>query len=177
MESFLRSLAILESPEQPSRAGAQSGFSLLELLIVLTIVAALTGLSVAWLEGGNAPSLDSARERLRTDLERAAIQAMEQQQVIGMRPNETGYEFVTRDTGSAEWRTLETSDLPARRWPLDIHLQRAPAAPEDQATPWLVWWPDGEVLGGRLSLTTGNRQRHLLIDALGVREARERDDA
>ncbi|MFM9270114.1 GspH/FimT family pseudopilin [Halomonas elongata] len=177
MESFPQSPTILGSPEQPCRAGAQSGFSLLELLIVLTIVAALTGLSVAWLEGGSAPSLDSARERLRTDLERAAIQAMEQQRVIGMRPNEAGYEFVIRDTGSAEWQTLETSTLSARRWPLDIRLQRDPAAPEDQTTPWLVWWPDGEVLGGRLRLTSGDRQLRLLIDALGVREPRERDDA
>ncbi|OBX33835.1 type II secretion system protein G precursor [Halomonas elongata] len=41
----------------------------------------------------HAPSLDSARERLRTDLERAAIQAMEQQQSSGCDPTR-------RDTSS-----------------------------------------------------------------------------
>ncbi|WP_275286136.1 prepilin-type N-terminal cleavage/methylation domain-containing protein [Halomonas elongata] len=171
-----------QPPSRHRQAGAQSGFSLLELLIVLTIIAALAGLSVAWLDGDAGPTLDSARERLRIDLERAAIQAMEQQRVIGLLPGATGYTFVTRDAGSAEWQTLEAKALPARQWQLDIHLQRDPSAPEDSMVPWLVWWPDGEVLGGHLDLVSGDRRRRLVIDALGVREtmvqdATERDDA
>ncbi|WP_137079908.1 prepilin-type N-terminal cleavage/methylation domain-containing protein [Halomonas caseinilytica] len=164
-------VAMHQRPSRHCQAGDQSGFSLLEVLIVMTIIAALTGLSVAWLEGGSEPSLDSARERLRIDLERAAIQAMEQQRAIGLRPSDTGYAFVTREPGDTTWQRLETPSLPPRRWQLDIALRRHPVSPASPATPWLIWWPDGEVLGGRLELSTDERHRHLVIDLLGIRDA------
>lgn len=161
----------------PDRQAAQAGFSLLELLIVLAIIASLAGLSVAWLEGGNGQGLAANSEQLRRDLERAALVALDEQRVVGLRPDHQGYVFVTRGRDDTTWRSLDMRRLPPRHWPDTLQLERLPSPPADDDAPWLLWWPDGEVAGGRLRLGDGQAARTLVVDALGVRFATEGDDA
>ncbi|WP_245391775.1 elongator complex 1 family protein [Salinicola aestuarinus] len=61
--------------------------------------------------------------------------------------------------------------LAARQWSRPVALEMTAAPDEaDGAEPWLAWWPQGEVLGGTLTLSSRGETRTLAVDALGVHE-------
>ncbi|GHB06532.1 GspH/FimT family pseudopilin [Modicisalibacter luteus] len=155
--------------------GHARGFTLLELLVVVVIVSLATTLSIAWLGGDDHRRLDAAAERLHGDLSLARDVAFLDQQIIGWQANAQGYRFVTwryePDTGVWRWVPLESHRLAPQTWPIPLSVEsvsaNAPSAP-DTDMPRLVWWPNGEVIGGRLILGHGGTQRALEVDALGI---------
>ncbi|MHB0776776.1 GspH/FimT family pseudopilin [Halomonas sp. WWR20] len=151
------------------------GFTLLELLVVVVIVSLATTLSVAWLGGDDHRRLDAATERLRSDLTLARDVAFLDQRIIGWQADARGYQFVTwryvPDTGEWRWVPLESQRLSPQTWPTSLSIDSVSAgAPStaDADMPRLVWWPNGEVIGGRLIIGHDGTQRALEVDALGI---------
>lgn len=155
---------------------AVRGFTLLELLVVVVIVSLTTLLSVAWLGGDGQQRLDKAADRLRSDLSLAHGIAASQQAIIGWQPTAQGYRFVTwrfvQNDGGWQWVPLASERLAPQTWPaaltLTTDLSRDAPPADGESMPQLIWWPNGEVLGGRLTLQYGTARRTLEVDALGV---------
>lgn len=153
---------------------AARGFTLLELLVVMTIVSLGTLLSVAWLGGDGQQRLDAAAERLYSDLTLARDLAVGQQAVIGWQLTDQGYRFVTwrfdQETHTWQWTLLASEQLTPQTWPAALTLDTLPMheAYADADMPRLIWWPNGEVLGGRLTLHHAGARRAIEVDALGV---------
>jgi len=152
--------------------------TLLELLVVIVIIALAASLSVAWLGGGEPARLKSSVEQLRSDMRLAGDIAFGRQRIIGWQPDTWGYRFVTWQAqpngggaNGGEWVALnDDEELPDRSWPQPATATLAPPATDD-ATPWLIWWPNGEVTGGELTLRSGQERMTLHVDALAVRLA------
>jgi type II secretion system protein H len=151
------------------------GFTLLELLVVVVIVSLATTLSVAWLGGDDHRRLDAATERLHSDLSLARDVAFLDQQVIGWQADNQGYRFVTwryePATGVWRWVPFDSPRLAPQAWPIPLSVESvsasAPSVPSADM-PRLVWWPNGEVIGGRLTLGHNGTKRALEVDALGI---------
>ncbi|MFJ4142196.1 type II secretion system minor pseudopilin GspH [Pseudomonas sp. NPDC089734] len=130
---------------------AERGFSLLEMLVVLLIIGLFSGLSVAWLDSGDAP-MQQALERLAAEARTQAAQARHSGQVLGMRWNGRQPEFVrlTRTHDQTHWVADESRMKP---WPAEL-LADWPASDEPRVvfTPAgvarasvLNWqWPEGQ---------------------------------
>ncbi|GAB2780446.1 hypothetical protein GCM10027040_03120 [Halomonas shantousis] len=161
------------------------GFTLLELLVVVVIVSLATTLSVAWLGGDDHRRLDAATERLRSDLGLARDVAFLDQRIIGWQADDQGYRFVTwryePDAGVWRWVPLESRRLSPQAWPMSLSVMSfseesvsaGAASPDAADMPRLVWWPNGEVIGGRLVIGHDGAQRALEVDALGVYRVKE----
>ncbi|WP_106477882.1 type II secretion system minor pseudopilin GspH [Phytohalomonas tamaricis] len=155
------------------------GFTLLELLVVVVIVSLATTLSVAWLGGDDHRRLDAATEQLYSDLSLARDVAFLDQQIIGWQADDQGYRFVTwRHRQNADewgWVPLGSQRLAPQAWPIPLSVESSSTSVQpvpDTDTPRLVWWPNGEVIGGRLVLGYDGTQRTLEVDALGVYQAK-----
>lgn len=154
--------------------GRHGGMTLIELLVVVVIVALGASLSVAWLGGGERGRLTTQIDRLDRDWQLAASVALGQQRVIGWRPLAEGYEFVAWQPAAngGRWVALDEDAalLPARQWADPVELSMSPPPNGEADQPWTVWWPQGEVLGGTLTLSSGETRRTLTLDASGVRQ-------
>ncbi|MFC0268765.1 GspH/FimT family pseudopilin [Kushneria aurantia] len=153
-----------------SAARAQGGFSLLELLVVIVIIALGSALSVAWLAGADdSDRLRTAARQLVGEFRLAGEVARVRQRVIGWQPVDGGYRFVSwqEESGWQPWR--ETRELTPTQWPLPVTAVRQPPPGADTALPWLIWLPDGEVMGARLLLHSGSARQALEVDGLGAR--------
>ncbi|MCG7601616.1 type II secretion system minor pseudopilin GspH [Halomonas sp. McH1-25] len=158
------------------------GFTLLELLVVVVIVSLATTLSVAWLGGDDHRRLDAAAERLHSDLNLARDMAFLDQRIIGWQADAQGYRFVTwryvPDSGVWRWVPLESQRLTPQPWPMPLAVESVTAkasSADDTDMPRLVWWPNGEVIGGRLVLDHDGARRALEVDALGVYRVKATD--
>lgn len=168
---------------------AQRGFTLLELMVVLVIMGLAASFSVAWLAGSGPQQAQEQLQQLESDWRLAADMAMGEQQIIGWQVTAQGYRFVTWSVipdqpGQGHWIPLETRHLPQRHWHQPVDLKRTPAMSTTQGTferqnnglsmaPWLIWWPNGEVLSATLRLRiqpidTAPWVRQWRIDGLGV---------
>ena len=150
----------------------QHGMTLLELLVVIVIIGLAASLSVAWLGGGEPARLKSSVEQLRSDMRLASDIAFGRQRIIGWRPGIRGYRFVTwkAQSNGGEWVPLDDEELPDRSWSQSVTATLATLATDD-AAPRLIWWPNGEVTGGELTLRSGQERMTLHVDALAVRLA------
>lgn len=92
----------------PPRARTCAGFTLLEILVVMVIIAVLAGL-VSLSVGGRAVDdrMEAESRRLEQLFRIASDEAQAKGVELGFRHTPLGFEFVTPDSGSGRWRLLE----------------------------------------------------------------------
>lgn len=152
------------------------GFSMIELMVVLFIIALGSSLTVAWLGGADTSSrLRGTAQQLAAEFQLASEVATARQQVIGWQPLAEGYRFLAWQADGSWQPWGARSGLNASHWSLPIRPERLPpmstavnGLPQREQPPWLVWWPDGEVLGGRLILHSERAHIAIDVDALSV---------
>jgi general secretion pathway protein H len=143
--------------------GAQSGFTLLEILIVAVIIAVITSMAVISTNVlGRDRQLDGEAARLQAILLEVRDEAMLQGRDVGMRVDARGYDFMRYDTRRERWE-LETDDpmlkertlpdgveaelwLESRRVQLETRVP-PPPSPEQQTVE-----ETGQALSGRTEL-------------------------
>jgi general secretion pathway protein H len=128
-----------------SRAGAaESGFTLLELLVVLAVIGLIAGLAAPRFSALAQPSLRQVATDIALELRATRLQALRSGRVVELAPAAL-----------------------AARLPASVSLAAAPAAP-------LVFYPDGRSSGGRWQVADGSSTATLEIDWLtgAVRQSR-----
>lgn len=144
----------------------QSGFTLLELLVVLVLLSAVTALvAPAFLKTGGVEVQATARN-LAAGLRRARSQAIQSNTVTAMSVDVERKEFSLSFEGSQ------------RKLPRDIELSlyTARSAIESESRGAIRFFPDGGSTGGRITVKRGPRRLHVDVDWLGGR-VRILDDA
>lgn len=151
-----------------------SGFTLLEVLVVIFIIALTTSLAVVTLGRDDQTLVDQQARQLLEDFSFARDLALNQHRLVGWHPQEQGYQFSLR-TSRGQWQAYSSRGLPQRSWQEGVRLLEQPDvlefAGQNQAdslpAPSLVFFPTGEVTPTTLTLELNNRQRSLQVNARG----------
>jgi general secretion pathway protein H len=132
------------------------GFTLMELLVVLGILGLVLTLAVPSL-GRSLPGL-----QLQTDA-RTVAAALREARMLAIGGNRE-----TRLVVDVEQRTLQLGDGDAVRLNPQLGISLLTAASEAPAaeTGGISFFPDGTSTGGRVTLSLGERQRHVVVDWL-----------
>ncbi len=152
----------------------QRGYTLLELLIVITVIAVVTGIAMLSFSGFQADPLKKELDQLRYGVELAVNEAIVRSQVLGIRFTADGYDFAWLDD-DGRWKALEGDRL------LKVHAFAAPVRGTCQVlqderiamamqpdAPEVSILPTGEVTPFACELTTvGGGQEVAQFDALG----------
>ena len=110
-------MGALTQREGRSAPGRGSGFTLVEILVVLAIVAIASG--AAWLawRGGDAASLRREAQRLAGAIEYAAQRAQWRHEELALGVDAAGFRFWRRDAERGDWASLADDDvLVAHSW-------------------------------------------------------------
>ena len=136
-----------------SRRGA-SGFTLLELMVVLGVLALLAWLALPQLAAARGPSADLIARDLVAALRDARLHAIERHRMAVF-----WLDLADRSYG--------VDGAGARRLPADSHLEMWTVA--ERATPQrgtVEFYPDGGASGGRILVERGGRRSLVTVDWL-----------
>ena len=119
----------LTPPSFRGRRAVASGFTLVEILVVLAIVAiASTGAWLAW-RGGDGPTLAREAQRFAGAVEYAAARAQWRHEDLGVAVDGAGFRFWQRDAARGAWVPLADDDaLAPHAWPEGMSLVAASRA-------------------------------------------------
>lgn len=148
------------------------GFTLIEILVVIIVVGLLAALAVVNMGGsGQAREMENEVREIYLLMQTASEQATLNNQEIGLRLLEDGYQFVVFDENNREW--VEQGQRMFRPRSLPEWLELTPliedglptlAGEEDQLEPDLVFFSSGEVTPFELEFTigSGSERKHRL---------------
>ena len=95
---------------------ARTGFTLLELLLVMTIIGILAGtVTLAMSDGGARQRVQAEAERVALAIELARMQALTRNEIWGLSISPTEYAFQTYDPADGTWRVLDEPPFVPRR--------------------------------------------------------------
>lgn len=154
---------------------AASGYTLIEVMVVVAIMAMLTSIVIPYLPVDKSKQLLAAADRFKLQIAYAQNQSILQSQDLGLITTDAGYQFVQRVPEG--WHTLDDEGLPVVE--LEKFLEQQvfiegveyiPEAPLDEGTiaPAVLFFSSGETtpFEYRLSLSSEAFVR-LNFDALG----------
>jgi type II secretion system protein H len=95
-------------------AGAPSGFTLVEVLIVVAVIAIASGIVIVNLGGDDRRSAEREATRLAGALEHAAALAQWKGETLGVSADGNGYRFWRRGAGN-RWTSVQDDDVLAPR--------------------------------------------------------------
>jgi|AntRauTorcE11897_2_1112592.scaffolds.fasta_scaffold00782_10 general secretion pathway protein H len=149
----------------------QKGFTLLEVLVVVFIIALTTSLAVVTLGRDDQTQVDQQARQLLDDFTFARDLALNQHRLVGWHVQEQGYYFSLRDSRGV-WQKYTTRGLPERPWKEGVSLREQPnrlgrEEDEEATQPSLVFFPSGEVTPATLTLVLGDQQRQVRLQAQG----------
>ncbi|MEO1244073.1 MAG: type II secretion system minor pseudopilin GspH [Pseudomonadota bacterium] len=203
MRSSRKSVAARPSPER-STCSRQSGFTLLEVLVVVFIIAVISGVSVLSL-GVLSNERDVEREATRAMalFAIAKDEAMLQGREFGVEFQRSGYRFVEYDPDSEQWfdvpgdeDLLRTYSLP-EEMELELYLddqlirlddtlaelsqlddEQSSSNPSDEYSPHVFLYSSGDMTPFELHVlrTSDNARIRFEIDLLGNARYLEEDD-
>lgn len=140
----------------------RSGFTLLELLIVVTVIALATGLSVLALRDPAANRLEQEAARLVAVLEAARMDSRASGQVLTFRPVNGGMATGGKSRVDFVFEPGATRDDWPQRW---LHAQ---TQAEVIGASRLILGPEPLIPPQRLVLRLGQEQRVVATDGLGA---------
>ena len=128
--------------KQPHGPECPSGYSLIELLVVIVIAGVLTTLAVLRFSGDNeAERAKDSLDRLAASIELLCDQALLSGQVHGLRLSNEGYDFWTLIDN--RWQAVPNDQTPRARTrpedlPVEVEIEqrRLSAAPSSQPQLW-----------------------------------------
>ena len=132
--------------------GAASGFTLLEVLVVLTILAVVTGTVMLSFTGADSEqALKGAAERLALRVELARQRSLTRNREWGIYIEEAGYRFAEFDPDQSVWvqqtgRPFEQNDLPEFVG-LTLDLEEFDSLPfsDNEDLPQIIIFSSGEI--------------------------------
>lgn len=152
---------------RPNRA---AGFTLLELLVVVAVIAVLAGLLVPSLTGSGGRSLERSARTLVDLLNRARQEAALEARpwCVTLRPKERSYAFQRRTGG--ECRQVEEKLFRERHLPDGVRWAKAVIGGEPvQGTGQALLFPTGEQdpMGVVLTTANGEQRRRVRLGPVG----------
>ena len=152
--------------------GKHGGFTLLELLLVVVIVAVMSGLAVLSIADKQERGLQQAAERLVMQLEYLAEEAVFQQRPYGLQFVEQGYRSLVWDELKAEWAVFkgnQSGDKGITRFPEFVEInpqprQRKFVQGREVLLADIIFYPDQEIDDFEVSLWFP--QRWVAMDGL-----------
>ncbi|MBS3804177.1 MAG: type II secretion system minor pseudopilin GspH [Oleiphilaceae bacterium] len=143
-----------------------SGFTLIEILVVLVIVGLLASLAVVNLSGGaRQQEVQNVVRDLYLLMQTASEQAIFNNQEIGLVFEETSYRFVVFDDAERAWQLQPDRLFRPRSLPewlvvasiIDNDMPRLTDKDEDEIQPDIVFFSSGEVTPFELGFSTSDR--------------------
>lgn len=159
------------------RTWRPAGFTLVEILVVLVIVSALSGIVVA-----NFPAFtrtadfDEEVRRLSALLDLLTLEAQSQANEYGFRPTETGYRFYVYDEMERGWQELEERPFQPRELDegmsitLKVESSELALITDDDTVPPVLVLSSGEMTPFELRLTGNEGSKVLIADGFGELE-------
>lgn len=105
--------------------GRARGFTLIEILVTLVIVAAMAGLLVFSMRDNPGRALKREASGLATLINTAVDEAVMQSQEFGLVVNDSGYRFVAFDPHKKKWMPLQRAPLGEHRFEAGYSVQFA----------------------------------------------------
>ncbi|KMQ74313.1 type II secretion system minor pseudopilin GspH [Marinobacter subterrani] len=164
-----------------------TGFTLIEILVVLVVVGLLASLAIFTMGGSSQQrELENEVQELYLLMQTASEQAVLNNQELGLRLDEDGYQFVAFQDQSGDWKASGERLFRARSLPewltvtkfIESDIPRL-ASSEDRLLPDVVFFSSGETTPFELEFTIGRGSdyRHILAsDGLSPMEWRKPGD-
>jgi len=156
---------------------AHSGFTLIEILVVLIVVGLLASLAVFTMGGGSQQrELENEVRELYLLMQTASEQAVLNNLEMGLRLEDDGYQFVAFQEQNAEWKASGERIFQPRSFPdwlvaTEYIENDAPklASEEDRQLPDIVFFSSGETTPFQIEFTLGSNADYMhVLESDGV---------
>jgi len=111
----------------------QGGFTLLELLVVITLVGIMAGAAMLSVGGQQARQLKNEAQRLQLLLNQARDESELTQRTLGVKIEKQGYQFLEWQRDKRQWRSLDTRPYQSHQLANGAHLASNTASPTDSS--------------------------------------------